>query len=194
VLVWDPPHGEEAVHVVAGGLEVDGRRAPAGGALVLEGAARAEAVALGSTEVVLFGRRDQGGEAGTAVHVVGPGGTHAVHDADRVTRFFADSRCPTCSVTLFETGRSGTYESAPHSHSADELIHVLEGEIHVGRTVLGPGATLAVAADRRYGFRSPGFRFLNYRPGRSVLSRPGGAAPLDEGPAAAGLPFVGDLR
>jgi hypothetical protein len=193
-VTWASDHGEEALYVVSGVVDVGGRDAPAGGALVVEGAARARAVAVGPTEVVHVGRRDGGGGDGTEVHVIGPGGTHVLEEPGRLTRFFADSRCPTCSVTLFLTGRDGAYESAPHSHSADELIHVLDGELHLGRTVLGPSSTLGVEADRRYGFRSPGFRFLNYRPGPSWLTRARRAGPIEEGPEAAGLREVGDLR
>jgi hypothetical protein len=134
------------------------------------------------------------GKAGGHVHVVGPGGTWAREEPGRASRFFADSTCPTCDLTLLYTSRGGEYRSAPHSHSADELIHVLAGQIVVGRNVLGPGATVAVAADRRYAFHSPGFAFLNYRAGPSAQTVGRSAAPVPEGGEVHGFTPVMDLR
>ena len=71
---------------------------------------------------------------------------------------------------------------------------MLAGELVLGRRVLGPGATLAVEADRRYGFRSAGFRFLNYRAGPSTLTRAGDGAEVAEGGRASGFTPVMDLR
>lgn len=206
-IEWDGTGGEQGVHVVAGELELDGRRCPEGGALVVEHGARGRAVALVDAEVVHEGRSptteaagpgpgDRPGRIGRApeIHVVGPGGTYARVEPGRSTVFFADSTCDGCALTLFLTGRDAPYESAPHSHSADELIHVLAGELVLGRRVLGPGATLAVEADRRYGFRSSGFRFLNYRPGPSTLTRAADGATVAEGGRASGFTPVMDLR
>jgi len=94
------------------------------------------------------------------------------------------------------TSRSERYESAPHSHSQDELIHLLDGEIVLGSYRLGPGDTLAVAADRRYRFNSgdAGFGFLNYRRGPSVQTIDPAAPPRVEGGAANGFELVNDLR
>jgi hypothetical protein len=79
--------------------------------------------------------------------------------------YYADSTCPTCRITVLSVGRSFAYESAPHSHTEDELIHVVAGGIHVGRRRLGPGDTIAIAAGARYGFHGDdeGFVFVNYR-------------------------------
>ena len=196
-LAWDGTQGDECASVLDGELSVDGRVCPAGGALVVEAGAvvRATAGPDGVT-VVHCGRWVPAGhgKAGGGVHVVGPGGTWARDEPGRVSRFFADSTCPTCDATLLLTSRAGEYESAPHSHSADELIHVLEGEIRVGRTVLGPGATVAVAADRRYGFRSPGFAFLNFRAGPSAQTVERGAPAVPEGGEVHGFTPVMDLR
>lgn len=184
--------GEEAVYVVSGSVELDGRTCPAGGAVIAEGAASAELVAPDGAVLVRFGARVPAGD-GRAVHVVGPGGTWAQVGDGRDTRYFADSECDTCDVTLFWTGREHAYESAPHSHSADELIHVVVGEIHVGRRVLGAGSTLAVARDRRYAFRTPGpFGFLNFRPHVATHTRDG--VTMAEGGRAHGFDLVMDLR
>lgn len=183
--------GEQALYVLDGSLAVDGRVCPAGGAVIVEGSARPEVAAPEGASVVHFGTRRPGG-TGVDVHVVGPGGTWAQVGGGRDTRYFADSECEHCDVTLFWSGRDHEYVSAPHSHSADELIHVVTGEVHVGRRVLGPGSTIAVAAGRRYGFRSPGFGFLNYRPHVATHTRDG--VTMEEGGRAHGFAPVMDVR
>ena len=60
---------------------------------------------------------------------------------------------PTCRLTLLHVGRAGVYRSAPQSQSQDELIHLIDGLIFVGRQELVAGDTLAIGADVRYGFR-----------------------------------------
>lgn len=185
-------HGDEALYVLDGEVEVDGRRCPGGGAVVVEAGVPAVVRATAPTTVVHVGRAGGPTTGGAQVHVVGPGGTWASVGEGRDTRYFADAECPTCDLVLFVTGRDHEYVSAPHSHSSDELLHVLTGEVHVGRRVLGPGSTVAVAAGVRYGFRSPGFSFLNYRPHVATITRDGVTA--EEGGRAHGFDPVMDLR
>jgi hypothetical protein len=115
-------------------------------------------------------------------------------DEDRDTRFFADSTCATCTPTLLLTGRRGAYASPAHSHSQDELIHVLEGEIQLGATRAGPGSTIAIGHDVRYRFRSESFSFLNYRQGASYQTLARDEPPVLEGGAPHGFTPVMDLR
>ena len=193
-ISWDVEHGEEAVYVVDGSVEIDGRSCPAGGAAILESGVPARLVATSGARIAHMGRRDGTNAGGAEVHVVGPGGTYARVGEGRDTRYYADSECPTCDVTLFYTGRSQAHVSAPHSHSSDELLHVLDGEIVVGRRHLGPGTTIAIHANRRYGFRSDGFGFLNYRSGLATMTGDRSAPPIEEGPRAHGFDLVMDLR
>ncbi|HRE00018.1 MAG TPA: hypothetical protein PLV68_01895 [Ilumatobacteraceae bacterium] len=200
-----PVHGDEVVAVLEGELDADGRICPAGGAVVIESGASPTITARGRTRIVHMGPADpavpQDGlngpcTPGDAVHVVGPGGTFAAVDAHRDTHYFADSTCPTCRLTLLYTSRSVEYISAAHSHSQAELIHLLHGELRLGAHTLRPGDTLAVDADRRYGFRSgpDGFAFINYRRDASQQTVERGAPPLMEGGAVNGLVAVMDLR
>ena len=178
-LTWDADHGEEAAFVVDG--DADWRAA------IVEAGVPATLEVRG--EVVVLGRRDGARSGGTTVHVVGDEGTWAKVEPGRASRYYADSECPTCDVTLFVTGRDGAHESAPHSHSADELIHVLEGSITMGAHVVKAGQTVAIAAGQRYGFRSEGgFSFLNYRPTVATMTRDG--VTIDEGPRAHGFERV----
>jgi len=53
-----------------------------------------------------------------------------------------------------------------HAHHAPEVVYIVEGELHFGNRVCGPGSVIEVPADTLYGFRagSDGVRFLNFRP------------------------------
>jgi quercetin dioxygenase-like cupin family protein len=203
-LTWSGAHGDEVLHVTRGELEVDGRVCPTGGAVIVESDVAATVRAVGEAEVLHFGPADPTPPAdgfygpaateGHGVHIVGPGGTFAQVEGPRDTRFFADSTCPTCRATLLHTGRAVAYESAPHSHSQDELIHVLRGELQLGAYRVGPGDTLAIAKDVRYRFRSEGFAFVNYRRDVSHQTIDRDAPPILEGGAVHGFTPVMDLR
>lgn len=199
-------HGDEAVYVISGALSVDRRTCPAGGAVMIESRAHPVLRALEPSCVVHMGPTDpevpttglNGPPDGprTEVHVVGPRGQYAATDDRRDSRYFADSTCPTCRLTLLYTSRSTSYVSATHSHSTDELIHLLWGEIELGNYRLQPGDTLAIEADRRYGFRAPpsGFGFLNYRRDASCQTIERDSEPLMEGALVNGFEPVMDLR
>jgi quercetin dioxygenase-like cupin family protein len=207
---WDIDHGDEALYVLDGTLEVCSdefpRPVPAGGAVIIESAVAAHVVAGGPVRFLQMGPSETSAPSdgplgpaepdGHSVHAVGPRGVFARIEPGRETRFYADSSCPTCRITLMQTGRTQRYHSEAHSHSQDELIHLLTGEITVGREVLGPGDTLYVAANRRYTFTSgdEGFSFLNYRRDASMHTIVRGGEPVLEGGAAHGFPYVGDLR
>jgi quercetin dioxygenase-like cupin family protein len=209
-LDWPARHGDEAVYVIEGALEVDapgGRPVvvPPAGAAVVEAGAPARTTARGTTSVMHVGPADPapptGGLNGAAdpdghgVHAVGPKGTYARVDADGDSHYYADSTCPTCRLTLLSVGRNGANRSAPHSHTQDELIHVVTGGLTLGARQVGPGDTLAIAAGVRYGFTGDdgGFLFLNYRADASEQHWPDGRPPLTEGGAVNGLEPVWDL-
>jgi hypothetical protein len=204
-LAWAGPHGDEALYVAAGELVFDGRVCPSGGAIVVEGGAAAEVTTDAGASVVHFGPWDPSppheGRYGPpapglrGVHVVGPGGTYAAVEPGRDTHMFADSSCETCRITLFFTGRDDEYVSSLHSHSADELMVLVGGEVRFGNRRLHAGDAVAIAGGHRYGFRSgpDGFAFLNYRRDASEQTTDGDVA-LPEGGAARGLTLVNDIR
>jgi hypothetical protein len=205
-LQFPAQHGDEAIYVTNGSLDVDGRLCPAQGTVVIESKAHPLLRSLEPTTIVHVGPYDPtvpaGGlngpvdHEGDHVHVVGPGGTYAAIEPGRDTHYFADSTCETCRLTLLYTSRSVPYISSTHSHSVDELIHVMWGELRLGNQVVNPGDTVAVAADRRYGFRSgpEGFGFLNYRSDASQQVVARGSEPRLEGGLANGMIPVMDLR
>ena len=58
----------------------------------------------------------------------------------------------------------------PHSHSQDEVIYILDGEIKIEERFCGPGTVIYMQRDTDYGFTvgQDGVRFLNVRPGRDT--------------------------
>ena len=201
-LTWCVPHGDEVVYVSSGELELDGRICPPGGAMTIESGVECTVVARGDAQLLHYGPVDPEPQTafgpvdpnGHGVHIVGPGGTYAQVEGPRDTRYFADSTCPTCRATLLHTGRACEYESAAHSHSTDEIIHVISGEVQLGAYRLGVGDTLCVAKDVRYKFRSPGFAFLNYRTDGSYQTVGRDKPPILEGGAVHNFTPVMDLR
>lgn len=205
-LRWGTEHGDEAVYVRSGSLTVDGRVCPADGAVVVEAGVAATAIAESDTSVVHVGPTDSApptdglrGPAdseGRGVRIVGSDGIWATVDETQRTRFFSDASAPTNRLWLLATDRPQYFESSAHSHSQDELIHVLRGEIRVGRRIVGVGDTLWVAADRRYKLYSgdDGVHFINYRRDASVMTSPNYDGPLLEAGEATNMTWVNDIR
>lgn len=181
----DGAHGDEALYVQTGAIRLGEREVEAGGVAVIEADADASFLAgpdgatlvhVGPTDPTqptdgAYGPPDAGVRG---VHLVGPRGMMAIEQPGRSTRFFADSACATCRITLFSTARSERYRSAAHSHSEDEILYVLDGEIQVGSTTLAADMGAAIPGDEVYGFQSGdnGFRFLNFRRDVSTYRSP----------------------
>ena len=176
-LQWPDRHGDEAVYVVSGALDVAGRICPADGCVVVEAGVAASARAVGSTRVVHVGPFDADQPTdglygapvphGHQVHVVGPGGWFASGGRENVVaRWFADSTCPTCRVSFFHVARTdGLVKDLPHTHTQDEIIYILGGSVIIGRHEYGPGHAIAIPANIRYTVTTGpnGMAFLNYR-------------------------------
>ena len=176
-LQWDTDHGDEALFVKAGSVRLGERQCPTGGVLVVESGVALEVDIDEPTEVVHFGPAVYGAPSGQRAHVIGPRGYAAREEPTHTTRQYANATCDTCRINLFQSSRTEKYRSAAHSHTQDELIHVLGGELVVGGERARPGDTLAVAAESIYGFQTgdDGYRFLNYSADASsyIPARPG---------------------
>jgi len=135
-------HGEQSVYVVSGSLQVDGKRVcPQNGAIIIEGNAQPNVRAIGNTVIVHMGPTDAEPDgdfiSGDSTHVIGPRGTFEAIDPTRDTHYYADSTCDHCRLTLLYTSRSTEYVSATHSHSTDELIYLLWGQVRLGSLEFG---------------------------------------------------------
>ena len=190
---WKPGHGDEALYVRAGSLEVNGQPCVAGAAAILEAGSQPRVRALEATCLLHFGSRvAPASQTEQGVHVTTPRGTWEQLGPGRETRFFADATCERCSIWLLYTARAHAFESSIHSHSQDELIHVLEGEIELGSLHIAAGDTLFVAADQLYRLRAgdSGFAFLNFRRAGSRMRVQGRDELLVESGATTGMQRV----
>jgi quercetin dioxygenase-like cupin family protein len=192
-LRWDTDHGDEALYVKSGRLRMDDRECGPGGVVVVESGVAAVVDVDDAAELVHFGPASRTppadgpngppADGGHRAHVIGPRGYAAREEPTHATRQYANATCPTCRINLFQSWRSEKYRSAAHSHTQDELIHVLGGELVVGGGRVGPGDTLAVSARSIYGFQTgdDGYLFLNYSADASsyIPARPGPSKVLD---------------
>lgn len=193
-LEWSAEHGEEALYLRVGSLSIDGQSVESDGIVIIESGVTATLVASERSEIVHFGSRGDGPglaagplgapeREGHGVHVIARDDCPSLRSTG--TQYYADSSCPTCRVTLLRNWRDHPHRSPSHEHSADELIYVLGGDIHVGRDSLGPGMAIAIQGNYRYGFRSiDGFDFLNYRADASLYTGVPGTPPQLETIAA----------
>jgi hypothetical protein len=196
VLEWDTEHGDEAIFVEVGALESGGTTVSSGSTLVVEAGMPCIARSIGPSRIVHFGTAATtsptdgilGAPAteGRGIHIVRPEEAGSVHfsGGDGATSlYFCDSTCPTCRITLFLYGSDFPegYAGPSHFHSEDEVIHVLEGELHVGPLRVGPGDAIAVPRQLRYSLRSSGpYRYLDYRADVSTAVVKPGSDPVLE--------------
>jgi quercetin dioxygenase-like cupin family protein len=69
-------------------------------------------------------------------------------------------------LQMFEVRAPADAAFNAHSHDEDEIILVVEGELHAGSHVIGPGGSMYVEGGTVYAFRAgpDGLRFFNFRP------------------------------
>jgi hypothetical protein len=69
-------------------------------------------------------------------------------------------------LQLFEVTAQPNVVFNQHAHQEDEIIFVLDGELHLGRRVLTSGCSVHIPGLTLYTFRSgpSGLRFINFRP------------------------------
>lgn len=68
-------------------------------------------------------------------------------------------------LQLFEIQLEPGLEITTHAHADDEIVYVVDGALHVGRRVCGPGSSFFIPGNTLYGFRAgpAGCRYLNFR-------------------------------
>jgi redox-sensitive bicupin YhaK (pirin superfamily) len=68
-------------------------------------------------------------------------------------------------LQLFEIRLEANLEISAHAHADDEIVAVVEGELHFGRRVCGTGSSFFIPGNTLYGFRAgpAGCRYLNFR-------------------------------
>ena len=195
-LAWDTRHGDEVMYVLSGELQVDGRPCGPGGVIAIEAGTAAKCTATEDTEIIHFGPVSSEPPStgplgapdrhGHCVHVIPyDDAIHTGTTTEEGTHYglahYLDSTCKTCRATIFGVIVEGDAETPLHSHSVDEIIHVLEGELKLGNISIGPGMSVAIQHDQRYGFHSSGtLKFLNYRNDVSYITTTLGSEPTLE--------------
>jgi quercetin dioxygenase-like cupin family protein len=195
-LDWGEEHGDEAVYVMEGEVDVDGRPCPAGGAAVVESGVAASLSAVTGARLAHFGSRAPSPRAGLLVHVFGPAGQWVSGRLEGVKAvWFTDSTCATCRAAFFVVDSPDRFRGPSHSHSRDEVIYFLSGGVRMGAHCYGAGTALSVPANVRYAFDGleGGHRFLNFRADASYQTN-AGAEPLLETAAAREGVYTGDVR
>jgi len=171
---------DSLAYVWKGSVEAGGRQLPAGSSLIVE---HGETISVtgGDAQAQLLcfsANAPDAPRAGGHVHLL---------PADRVARvadmgsglgvrggMHYDSGCPTCEIWLHENHFGPTEPLTPeqeqrgvHSHTEDEIIFVIDGQIKLGNRLCGPGTALAIAANTMYSFQPGpnGLSFINFRAG-----------------------------
>lgn len=162
------------VYVFDGEAWVGDCRLEQGSSLVIEFGAQAELVGGADGAIVLAfnqAHRPDEARAGGHIHLLPRHLVPCTRDLGTQNEMgggiHADAACPTCTVWLHENDfhcQDGTVVP-PHSHSEDEIIFVIAGEIRLGLRAYGRGTALAIAADTIYGFEAApqGLSFINFR-------------------------------
>lgn len=172
-----PREADTVLYIWTGGVGSGGCSLPAGSSLIAErGASAVVQAGFEGASVFVFSSTEPGRGEGGHVHLLPrarvPACERMSEQSDTGGAIHADSDCPTCEVWLHENHFAGADAPTPdeaargiHSHSEDEIIVVLGGQMRLGGKLVGPGTALAVAADTLYSF-TPGHKglsFVNFR-------------------------------
>ena len=160
-----PMAGDCAAYVWQGAVSAGGAALDMGSSAIVERGAVLELIGgVAGAQVLLFS--GTGAEAGEGGHV------HLL-PVDRVPRMAPEAGSSGVSAVWlhenhFPAGMDLSAEAAErgvHSHTEDEIIFVIGGEIRLGSRIYGPGTALAIAADTLYGFTAGplGLSFVNFR-------------------------------
>ncbi|EJL27475.1 hypothetical protein [Novosphingobium sp. AP12] len=173
----DAREADTVLYILSGGVGSCGCSLPAGSSLIAERTASATVQAgFEGASIFVFSATEPGRGEGGHVHLLPrarvPSCERVSEQSDTGGAIYADSDCPTCEVWLHENHFAGaeapTLEEAArgiHSHSEDEVIVVLSGQMRLGPKLVGPGTALAIAADTLYSFTAgpEGLSFINFR-------------------------------
>lgn len=190
-IAWNDGGRGLMLYVKSGVVQILGQEVGAGGAITVEHGAKARLTAVEESELLMFQQgpicnaRIEG--AGGHVHILVPQSvprrTHYAGMDHLGGALFADASCPSCSLWLHENTFMGHHGADLHTHSEDEVIVVLAGEVILGKRNYPSGTVIAVAANTVYGFATghENSTILNFRPAAPTYrSRKAGLTEIDE--------------
>lgn len=176
-LQWDGEQNAEVIHVLSGTLRFGTLECSAGGSVYVPEGGAVAARAEGEVDILHYGSFCKGQDpartelfamaAREAHRFVSHGPDGRIFELD----FFTDGTDPRTPLALFNVAVDGESYAPPHSHSVDEIIHILAGEIRVGTIRIGAGSSIGIAHGIRYSFRSESpVRFVNFRNGDAWIT------------------------
>ena len=183
------------VYVWKGGVQAGGRRLAEASSLIVEHGAEVAILGEEAQSVLLTffaARPSPERRAGGHVHLLPteevPRSENLTGDGGVGGGLHADASCPTCQVWLHENKLApreedpAGAEAGVHSHSEDEVIFVIEGQMQLGKRLYGPGTALAIPADTLYSFGigPEGLAFVNFRAGLPAEIKFKNGASMDE--------------
>jgi hypothetical protein len=177
-------------YVWHGAVRAGGHDLPAGSSFIVEsGQSLAVEGAGEGGEVLLFSASHDPlePEEGGHVHLLPSARVprnDALTDTGMRGGMHADAQCPTCNVWLHENTFPGVEPVSPddltvgvHSHSEDEIIFIVSGQIRLGRKLFPQGTAIAIPGGTLYSFTAgpDGMAFVNFRAGLPAdIHFPGG--------------------
>jgi hypothetical protein len=173
-------------YVVAGTIEVNGVSLDQGGCFVVEHGGAATILSPSGAEIGLFRHRFPEAKHGGNVHLIHakdvPFSCDGAASDISTNILLADASCQTCNLWLHGSNFTGEHDVPLHSHSVDEIILTIKGDIILGNRSYGPGTALAVAQDVIYGFGvgPNGLAIVNFRAASPTFKAAGSDEVVDE--------------
>jgi quercetin dioxygenase-like cupin family protein len=188
-MAWGEDHRDEVLLIGEGEADA-GVRVGAGDAVIVERGVPFELTARGPCDVWHWGSSEEpSGLLGLPLD--GEKEAYVVQNSDRAgrevlteegamvaIRYWADSSRITNRLALFEVSGDGGHRAPSHSHSANEVICILDGTLRVGKNSLIPKMSIYIPSGYRYGYQAAGpYRFVNFRADASMVTTLPGEPP-----------------
>lgn len=186
-VTCDRPVSDLCLYVLEGEFEANEEVIGDGGCIIAEHGVTATLCSPDGGLCAVFVDYDPVGKAGSNLHYID---SSAVPRAERTPDFeeigsclIADSRCPTCNLWLHGNSYREGFKVGLHSHSEDEIILVISGEIVFGNRRHGPHTAIAIGRDTIYSFTAGagGMSFVNFRAATPTATMRGADTSTDEG-------------
>ncbi len=188
-LEWDAGHGDEAIFVLSGRLQVGEKTCSDEGVVIVEAGVPGVVRAVERSQLLHFGPVEHASPTegpwgpasteGRGFHVLTAEEAEVLRTGS--VTFYSDGSCPTCRVAFFMVNHLGDVDGRvgpSHKHSESEIIHVLDGTMQVGPQTVDAGSSVAVPGERRYRYTTPGpLRFINYRRDAATFVNAPGSEP-----------------
>lgn len=158
----DHPDEDNVFYVLDGEFSIKDEQIVSGGVISIARNAVAEVTGNGELLHYIGNAKTRPNKPGGCVHV-STGRTERSKNSSHTIYLASD--CPTCSVWLHKTGGEAGRFTAPHQHTEDEIICVVEGSLLLGTCAIPAGGAVGVRQEITYSFKAgnEGLVFVNFR-------------------------------